>query len=356
MTAAAPSPKPQAPFLIAGLIALVAGFAAVAVAVWHADAMPELAARAVSLLFFLFTAPFLVLAHEFGHYSAARMLGWRVPLFVWGAITVRLSPLRFSAGAPAFGSSASGAIVAVPPQEGASRWAWALVSAGGPLANILAAVLAGLAAWLVAAGSTAEALYLVFAAISLVSAIYNLLPVLPGSDGQHILAELTGGDLVAYWLSAQLTEQEIRGVRPRDWPPSLMAKVQRAAAWSNDPYWLLYLYAWHLDHGDVAQARDALDRCRGEPRVFAERAFVTAYFDRDGVKARRYLAQGQSTVLHHLLGYWRAEAAAAVAAGDAVVAREALRKGWQLWTSSPYATAFDTDWFDAIERRLTEGA
>ena len=56
--------------------------------------MPDIEARAVSLLFFLLAGPFLVLAHEGGHYAAARLLGWRVPIIAWGGVAVRLSPLR----------------------------------------------------------------------------------------------------------------------------------------------------------------------------------------------------------------------------------------------------------------------
>ena len=327
--------------------------AAVAIAAWHVDAMPDVEARVVSLAFFLLTVPFLVLAHEGGHYAAARLLGWRVPIIAWGGVAVRLSPLRISLGAPAFGTGASGAVIAVPVRDTASRWACAFVSAGGPLVNLILAVAAGYAAALAAQDSTAASLYFVFAIISLASGLYNLWPFLSGSDGRHIVAALLTRDLSQQaWLLTRLAEQEIGAVRPRDWPAGLMAKVAAASAWANQPDWQLYLYAWNLDNDRVAAARSALDRSRGDPRIFAERAFVAAYFDRDAAAARRHLAQSHSTVLHHLIGYWRAEAAASVATGAAEMAHEALRKGRLLCARSPYATAFDTDWFDAMERRL----
>ena len=339
----------------AGLVALLAAWVLIAIAAFQADAMPETAARVVSLVFFLLTVPFLVLAHEGGHYAAARLLGWRVPIIAWGGVAVRLSPLRISLGAPAFGTGASGAVIAVPVRDTASRWACAFVSAGGPLVNLILAGAAGYAAALAAPDSTAASLYFVFAIISLVSGLYNLWPYLPGSDGRQLVASLlTRDDGQQAWFSARLAEQEIGAVRPRDWPAGLIAKVAAASAWANRPDWLLYLYAWNLDNGRVAAARSALDRSRGDPRIFAERAFVAAYFDRDAAAARRHLAQGHSTVLHHLICYWRAEAAASVAAGAAEMAREALRKGRLLCVRSPYATAFDTEWFDAVERRLAE--
>jgi len=337
----------------AGLLALLAACAAIAIAAWQVDVMPDAAARAVSLLFFVLTVPFLVLAHEGGHYAAARLLGWRVPIIAWGGVAVRLSPLRISLGAPAFGSGTAGAVVAVPVHGTASRWACAFVSAGGPLVNLILAGAAGYAAALAAPDSTAASLYFVFAIISLVSGLYNLWPYLPGSDGQQLVASLlTRDDGQQVWFSTRLAEQEIGAVRPRDWPAGLMAKVAAASAWANQPDWLLYLYAWNLDNDRVAAARSVLDRSRGDPRIFAERAFVAAYFDRDAAAARRHLAQSHSTALHHLIGYWRAEAAASVAAGAADMAREALRKGRLLCARSPYTTAFDTEWFDAIEHRL----
>jgi hypothetical protein len=339
----------------AGLVAFLVLNAAIAAAAFQADAMPVAAARAVALAFFLLTVPFLVLAHEGGHYAAARLLGWRVPIIAWGGVTVRLSPLRFSLGAPAFGGGAAGAVIAVPVRDTASRWACAFISAGGPLVNLILAGAAGYAAALAAPDSTAASLYLVFAIISLVSGLYNLWPYLPGSDGRQLVASLlTRDDGQQVWFSARLAEQEIGAVRPRDWPAGLMAKVAAASAWANQPDWQLYLYAWNLDNDRVAAARSALDRSRGDPRIFAERAFVAAYFDRDAAAAHRHLAQSHSSALHHLIGYWRAEAAASVATGAAEMAHEALRKGRLLSVRSPYATAFDTEWFDAIERRLEE--
>jgi hypothetical protein len=348
MMAAAPLSAKQAPLLAAALIAFVAASAGITIAVWHANALPDVLARSVSLVFFLFIVPAEVLVHEGGHLAVAKLLGWRVSLLSWGPFTLRFVPLKLVYGAPAFGSSAAGAVVAVPPAGRESNWGWALLSAGGPLANFLLAGAAGMAS--AAASDTPRALFLVLAVISLASGLYNLWPR-GSSDGAQLLNVLRfkNGD----WrgLFARLVEQTLRGVRPRDWPDSLMVAVRRLSLWSDSPDLQLAAYAWHLDRGEIGPARAALARSARDPQVFAEQAFAAAWFDRNAAAAGALLARtGWSS--HSLICYWRARAAQALITGETTAAREALRKGRILVREGPFATAFDADWFDAIEKEL----
>lgn len=320
------------------------------VAVWHASALPDAAARTVSLIFFLLIVPFEVLVHEGGHFAAAKLLGWRVPLLSWGPFTLRCSPLTLVFGAPAFGSDTAGAVVAVPPPGADRNWAWALLFAAGPFANAVLAVAAAAAA-VAAPSEVPRSLLIVTAVISALSGLYNLWPR-GGSDGAQMLNVLRfkNGD----WrgLYARLTEQTLRGVRPRDWSAELMAVVLRQALWSDSPDLQLAAFAWHLDRGEIGLARGALARSRPDERVAAEEAFVAAWFDRNASSARAFLRRTGSWSLHGQTRYWRAAAALALIASDKNEMREAIRKGRTLCREWPYATAFDSDWFDIIERAL----
>jgi Zn-dependent protease len=348
---AAQSIKQQVQPVAAGLVLLLLLCTVVGAASWYVDELPTALARTVALSFFLLIVPFEVLAHEFGHFAVAKLLGWRVPLFSWGPLTLRCSPLRLTVGAPAFGSDAAGAVVAVSPPGRDSSWAWAAVFAGGPATNFVLAAVAFYAAHRAAADSTPHALYLVLAAVSACSGLLNLLPR-AGSDGSQIRNVLRYHNGALRGLQARLLEKTIAGVRPRDLPKVLMSQVLRQSLWSDDPDVQLTVYAWHIDRGDVAAARAALARAGADERVLAERAFLSAAIDGDAAAARALLSGTRSWAVHGQTCYWRADAAACVAEGDSSGARNAIRKGRILCREWPYATAFDAECFDILESNV----
>lgn len=348
MAAATQSVKQQVQPVAAGLVLLLLLCAVVGAASWYIDELPTALARTVALSFFLLMVPFEVLAHEFGHFSVAKLLGWRVPLFSWGPLTLRCSPLRLTVGAPAFGSDTAGAVVAVSQPGRDSSWAWAAVFAGGPAANFVLAIVALYAAYRALPDSTPRSLYLVFAAVSACSGLFNLSPR-AGSDGSQIRNVLRFHNGAMRGLRARLLEKTIVGVRPRELPKVLMSEVLRQSLWSDDPEMQLAAYAWHIDRGDVTAARAALSRAGADERVLAEQAFLAAAIDGDAAAARALLARTRSWAIHGQTCYWRADAAACVAEGDGVRAREAVRKGRILCREWPYATAFDAECFDILE-------
>jgi hypothetical protein len=346
--------------LIAGFLLASAVCVFLAAATWYADQLSPILAKATALAFFIFTVPFLVFFHELGHFLAAAAQGWRVPLFSFGALTLRRSPLRLHIGAPAYGDAA-GAVFAVPPEGRDSRLGWVLVYAGGPAANLLFAALGGFAAYEAPQLSTAETMYFLFAVISLCSGLYNLIPFRGGStDGGHLLGVLVFPNVTSRGLRARLMEQMIDGVRPRDWPPSLVNAVARDSLWLGDAQGQLFVYAWRMDRGEVEQARSALGhiQARGfyDEQVYAEEAFLLAYVDGKPVEARAAIARTHSWAIHHQPCYWRAEAAVCALEGDTQNAREAVRKGRILCRDWPYATAYDREYFDVIEKRIAPAA
>ena len=346
--------------LIAGFLLASAVCVFLAAATWHADQLSPVLAKATALMFFVVTVPFLVFFHELGHFLAAVMQGWRVPLFSFGALTLRRSPLRLHIGAPAYGD-ASGAVFAVPPEGRDSRLGWVLVYAGGPAANLLFAALGGYAAYQAPQSSTAETMYFLFAVISLCSGLYNLMPIRGGgTDGGQLLSVIVLPNVASRGLRARLMEQMIEGVRPRDWPPSLINAVARDSLWLGDAQGQLFVYAWHMDRGEVEQARAAFRHIRArrffDEQVYTEEAFLLAYVDGKPGEARAAIARTHSWAIHHQPCYWRAEAAICALEGDAQNAREAVRKGRILCHDWPYATAYDREYFDAIEKRIVQVA
>jgi hypothetical protein len=353
---ALPSKSLSPPILAASAFLVFAVAAALSLAMWDAERLPPLEAKALAVIFFLYAAPFLVLIHELGHLGTAVVLGWRVPILAVGGFALRFSPLRFSAGAPAFGPNASGAVLAVPPERGGGRAGWIAVHAGGPAANILLAALAAWAGFAAPPESAAYGMFLGIAGISLVSGLYNLIPF-GGSDGRHILADLLGANFAARGRHLRLMAAMIDGKRPREWDASLARQVEADSLWAGDATGSLYVYAWHLDRGEIAEARAVLRRLRQHgatsEALSVEEAFTVAMFDGQAAAARQSLDRAQSWQIRKLPSYWRARAAVTRLEADAPAAREALRK-WKIACADwPYTTQEEWDWLGTIEARVT---
>ncbi|HEY2071182.1 MAG TPA: site-2 protease family protein [Rhizomicrobium sp.] len=335
--------------LVLAAFAILAVAAALSFAMWNADHYPKPIAKGLAVVFFLFSAPFLVLIHELGHLSMALAFGWRVPILTLGGLSLRFSPLRFSAGAPAF-PRASGAVLAVPPEKGGERFAWIAVSFGGPGANFLLAALAAWAGFAAAKDSTAYGMFLGVAGVSLVAGLFNLVPQ-GGSDGMHILADLFARDFAARGRLLRLLAQMVDGKRPRDWDTALVRSVEADSIWRGDAHGPLYVYAWHLDRGEIPQARAVLRRIadHADEPVHIEQAFLFAWLDNQPAAARRFLSQATSWQSRRLPAYWRALTAVTLAEGDGAAAREALRKWRTECKDWAYTTQDEWDWLATLE-------
>lgn len=332
------------PSLAMGVIGFLLVYAVLVLVLWSADSLPPVLTRIAAVLFVVAVVPFLVLAHEGGHYAVARLIGWRVVLFTWGGYTIRLKPWRIRHGAPPF-ADASGAVVAVPARE--SRWGYIAVFAGGPGANLVIAFLSAAAALNVA--GEFSAFFWLQAALSLIAGITNLSPWRRGSDGAQIVRLFYERDLAPRTLMARLVGQMIEEVRPRDWPPALMQAVIRLTLWTPYPSFLLLLYLWRMDRGEIAAAREVLERAGAGFEALLERAFFAAFIDADADMARAFLAQSGAHPAS--LPYWRAVAALAVLEKDAAMAQEAIRKGRILAHREPYATVWEREVFGQLEQR-----
>ncbi len=341
------------PILAAATLVVFAIAAALSALMWNADRLSPDEAKIVAIVFFLYAAPFLVLIHELGHMGAALVQGWRVPILAIGGVSLRFSPLRISAGAPAFGPNAAGAVLAVPNETGGGRAGWIAVDAGGPAANVILACLAAYAGRAAPAGSAAYGMFLGVAVISLVSGLYNLVPF-RGSDGQHILADFAGYNFAARGRFLRLLAQMIDGKRPRDWDPALARAIEADSIWSGDANGPLAVYAWHLDRGEIDSARAVLRRAANSRNaaVRIEEAFLLAAMDGQPQAARQALSQAGSWHMRRLPTFWRAETATALAEQDIPAAREALRKWAIACRDWAYTTEEQWEWLARMEERV----
>lgn len=353
--AASPPTKPSLP-VTAGLALLVAAFAVAAALLWRETPPNDTSHRIAWIVFFVLQVPMIVLVHELGHYGVARALGWRVPIFIWGTLVIRLTPFRVMHSANALGGSQWGAIVAVPPPGREGRISWIAIYAGGPLATLLCGVMAFAVAFAARTNLDGGIAFALFAVLCLIDAAFNLLPFTRGNDGRQIVDFLRGRDVVRSALYARLYEQELNGVRPRDWPAELVEAMRRETLWRDAPEASVNVYIVHFDRGEFEPARRALERASDTAQVLAERAFFIAWIDRDSAAARGELAKAPPHVLQAYGGYWRAAAAVALADKDVAAAREAIRKARIAAAESACTTAFDHEILDALERRLMEPA
>ncbi len=156
------------------------------------------------------------------------------------------------------------------------------------------------------------------------------------SDGKHILAALQGRDLGHSGAASRLLGLAFAGVRPRDWPTNLVEAVRTAP---HEGLMAIQahaiLYGWHLDRGEIDQAKAALAKARHAmtrraprpwpPACSSKQAFVAAYIDGDGTAARA-LCRSTEKGFAEPYAVARAEAAAALALNEHEAAREALTR------------------------------
>lgn len=335
--------RPTPPIAL-GIVVFLFAFAATLLVMWFGQDLPRNLVRFAAVLFVLTLGPFLVLAHEGGHYLMARLLGWRVALFTWGGYTIRLKPWRVRHGSPPF-SDASGAVVVIPARE--SRWGYVAVFGAGPFANLLIALASALAA---AFGPSFSApFFWLSAGFSLFMGVTNLLPWRSGSDGAQIVQVLTERDLRPRTVMARLAEEMIAQVPPRAWPVALMRELMRITLWADYTAFTLLIYIWHMDRGESDAAREVLVRAGSDPEIIQERAFFAVFVDGDVSAAARLLSQ--CAARPSSLGFWRARAMLAVARGQSGDAREALRNARVIAGRDPYTTVWDMDILDQLEAR-----
>ena len=310
-----------------------------------------------TLLLGLGAAVIALVVHELGHLVAGLAVGFRFSFFAFGPLLVERTPLGpIRLGWNRVPSLAGGAAATLPTSVHSLRWRFAAVVAGGPCASALLA--AGAAVAILLLPMPHGPLRVELAWLRLLSAaifVGTAVPMPNGpfvTDGMRILRIIKRGPVGERELSLlTITALELAGVRPRDWDRSLCERGLAARDGSIfESQMHLYSYMLALDSGALCAAKQSLDDALAVSSRLAafarapclvEAAYFEAAHRGDATQARKLLAQVKPGAFGvHASDYMRAQAAIAIAEGDAGSANESLSRALAaspLWAVGPRA-------------------
>ena len=208
------------------------------------------------------------LLHEAAHALTGIALGMKLRAFIVGPFQWRALEGRWTfAFRPAQLLAFSGAAGLVPVDPNESRWNEVAVIAAGPFVNLITGAIAAALAWS-AVNAPWQFLweyFALFATISLVAGIINLIPLRPDglySDGARILQIFRGGPLYDYQRCARIAGAgSVSPVRPEDFD---IAALDRASAHFTTGEIGLLLRLWatefYLDRDELLQASTSFSR------------------------------------------------------------------------------------------------
>ena len=301
----------------------------------------------------------VIVAHEAGHFVAARLAGWRVPVASIYGLTLWTAPFRLRLGARAFGGAG---VLAIPPRDRPWRLGYCAVMLGGALGNFALAA----AALAIVAAFTPAPLWLAYleriAGYSAVIGVLNLLPYVTArggtTDGHKALRALRGEDLTPFGHETRLFEQIVRRRPPRDWDPAAIADVACDAragrsSWSGD----MMLYALALDRMQPAEARAALARAAAKlgsvDLIRIEQAFLLAYVDRDAAAAGKLLDTVPRRRVRRLSIYWRTLGLIQLLSGERKDAARSFEAARARLRRMPFTTPADLEGIDILMKLET---
>ncbi len=298
--------------------------------------------------------------HEAGHALGGVAQGFRFLFLAVGPLWVERREGRLAVRLNTTSATWGGVAACVPVDGADLPRRFAVMVAGGPLASLGLALLAGLA-W---AATPAGAAHFTAGVTALASAGFFLATAQPfgagggfASDGGRLLRILRGGAEGAREAALLgLTAAAMGGARPRDWPAPLLADGLVPADGSMmEVAALVYAAQAAADGGDLDEAAARLDRAdlltAGKGRllrsIMAGEAAWLAATRGEAARGRALLAEadGPFTERHQLL---RAEAAVRLAEGDGAGARAAAEAGLAALPKARYGRP--SDW----EREMLE--
>jgi hypothetical protein len=184
--------------------------------------------------FFIVSIWLQLIIHELGHALGGRIMGMKL-------IALSIGRLRFEQSGNGlrmrWGSKIAGiggfAFLLPPPGKAFSRLSQAVYLLGGPLANLIAALLGFLTIAMMGMTGLNKALVTVFSAMGLMLGLINLIPFYSGgfrTDGGGLIDLWRRPNLVAcYFKLQQLLARSMGGERPRDWPTDMLPDLDLAA-------------------------------------------------------------------------------------------------------------------------------
>ncbi len=304
---------------------------------WINDRFDALSAFDLLLLPLTFFT--VILLHELGHLFGGLVRGMRFLLLIVGPLRLRqtVSGLRLDwfLNSGTFGGLAA----ALPDPQRPIRGQLLPLIVGGPLASLLLTVLAvWLSTWIDGRWS---AHLLILGGLSALIFIVTALPTRAGgflSDGRQCIELLRGGAAVeqrAMIMAAYA--QSLSGVRPRDRDPAPLARALALAGDEplRDIGAALMAYQVALDRRDLVSAGEWIDRVEAGhdayPAGFRQAlacdiAYFYARYRRDPDTATTWYARAKGGAVEPPQRAL-AEAAIALARGDAMLALQAIARG-----------------------------
>ena len=301
------------------------------------------------------------LLHESGHALTGIALGMKLRAFVVGPFQFRVIEGRWRfAFHPAQLLAFSGAAGLVPVDPCESRWNEVAVIAAGPFLNLLTGSAAALLAY-TAEGQSWVSLweyFALFATISIVAGIVNLIPLRPESlysDGARILQIFRGGPLYDYQCAARIAGAgSVSPIRPKDFD---IAAIDRASMHftTGEIGLLLRLWAteYYLDRGDLPNATIAFTQAEEvfrtspsdvRPSLHACLVVNAALTRRDAEAVRSHWLTVQTKKIDVLdTNYWQAKCAFHWSENRFDLAREAWNAGRDYMAKLPDVGANNYD-------------
>lgn len=289
--------------------------------------------------------------HELGHWLGGMLVRFRTLIVVVWPFRIQRDGARLRVGTVWDLSFVGGMVACLPTDTLDLRRRMAVLTVGGPAASLLVGVL-GLWAWwqlirpmgLTGAPRAAGLTLFLLGLFSLLIGLSSLYPRETAgyrSDGARLRALRQGSTTVDQEFAAlAVSALSLAGARPREWDGTL---VERACVEGEDPVLNLagehLRWAWHLDRGEVIEARAALRRLlNGIDRlpievgssILLDAAWFTAWHDADPAAARLHLEGATSSLLTSPHERLLAEAAITVREGDLSRAMALLRDAERL--------------------------
>ena len=184
--------------------------------------------------------------------------------------------------------------------------------------------------------------------------LFNLMPFASGaqySDGARLWQMYRQGPWSDFHCANHLMGLSLASpFRPRQWPRDMVLGAAEFAAKLPQPAGsFAWAYVHFLDCGDWVKALTWLEKAREATRpgtklanaLTIDRAFIEAFYHRDGSEAQRLFAQAPAQ--EDSTDYWRALASLRAVRGDLAGASQAWEKGWQIAQTRPATGIYDMD-------------
>ncbi|WP_218082654.1 hypothetical protein [Anthocerotibacter panamensis] len=317
----------------------------------------------------------LVLAvHEGGHLLGGYLSGFRFWVFIVGPVKIIREGQSIRVGWNTDPVLWGGVAASVPLDDRDLPRRMSLLVAGGPLASLALALLAGGLWYALHVAQSGGLLIFTLGTTAVLSGIIFGLTVIPlpnagfFTDGARLGMLLADKAKAERWCGlAALSSSIALGQRPRDWNPAWVARsVSLPDGCLDDIGANLSAYYWALDRKEISQAAQFLERAMANregypasfrPLLLLETAYFIAMYDQNPGLARQWFdaAKGGMVDQHTRL---RAQAAVLLAEGKTEEAMSQALRGLALVDrgTSPGISQAETEWLQTFLGRSSQGA